>query len=489
MNGILDFLLTVWTSFSALNAVEQISMALSLPVTLAAIWGATRNFYRRKTKRLSADVAAEAARTAEQMQKRVQLEEELELVKAELPENWMAAVAKERRDGNEERAIGRLRDRMRDAGPEIAKAADELAGFHLSASVDLSGGHLAEAQRYARLGVLHDSDSASLSRLLEEITEQLSVAEPREREDFSDWEDLHSAFPTGDDGLLAISSLNVATAQKIGSGYFFVAERLNSRALLIGKRVGQPINLDVLESRLLRARVHVKLGRYEDALEEIDTFLPALRVAFGDKHQSVQTTGFLRAVVLDNLGRHKEAFAETETFSRFEVEALGATHPAVQSTRRLRAQILKSLGRDEDALAEIEAFAPIQREALGGNHTDVLATRYLRAAVLDNLGRYEDALAEIDAFAPTLHEEVGANHPNVLATGFLRAVVLENLGRYEDALAEIEVNRPTQRETLGDNHPNVKFTQTLRARILKAHARQPNSPEVSGQLPSANLTD
>ena len=66
-----------------------------------------------------------------------------------------------------------------------------------------------------------------------------------------------------------------------------------------------------------------------------------------------------------HLGRYGEALAEIDAFAPIQAEVQGARHPDTLSTRHLRAGVLQDLGRYGEALAEIDAFAPIQAEVNG----------------------------------------------------------------------------------------------------------------------------
>ena len=71
------------------------------------------------------------------------------------------------------------------------------------------------------------------------------------------------------------------------------------------------------------------------------------------------TSRLLYARILSNLGRYDEALKEIEAFAPIQAEVLGPPHPSVLTTRYLRARTLSDLGRYDEALKEIEAFAPI----------------------------------------------------------------------------------------------------------------------------------
>jgi len=76
--------------------------------------------------------------------------------------------------------------------------------------------------------------------------------------------------------------------------------------------------------------------------------------------------------VLHSLGRYDEAVAEIDAFAPIEAEELSLRHPSTLATRRLRASVLQSLGRYDEVLAEI----PIEAEVLGLRHSSMPLIRH-----------------------------------------------------------------------------------------------------------------
>jgi hypothetical protein len=170
--------------------------------------------------------------------------------------------------------------------------------------------------------------------------------------------------------------------------------------------------------------------------------------------------------VLGNLGRYGEALAEIDAFAPIGVEVHGDRHPATLATRYLRAQVLGNLGRHGEALAEIDAFAPIEVEVRGDRHPDTLVTRSLRAQVLSNLGRHGEALAEIDAFAPVQVEVRGDRHRDTLATVSLRIGIEIADMRNIDRVAELRRTIHELDAAVGKNAATTLFARYRLARLL-----------------------
>jgi hypothetical protein len=86
-----------------------------------------------------------------------------------LPDGWLKRAAKERDDGNEDRAVKLLRHGFQAWREPLAAVALDLAGHHASLAPDYGAGHLAEAERLARLGALLDPADEDARALLAEI--------------------------------------------------------------------------------------------------------------------------------------------------------------------------------------------------------------------------------------------------------------------------------------------------------------------------------
>jgi hypothetical protein len=64
--------------------------------------------------------------------------------------------------------------------------------------------------------------------------------------------------------------------------------------------------------------------------------LPIQAEVSGDRHPGTLTTRFLRASVLESLGRYGEALAEIDAMLPIRTEVSGDRHPATLTTRSLR---------------------------------------------------------------------------------------------------------------------------------------------------------
>ena len=210
------------------------------------------------------------------------------------------------------------------------------------------------------------------------------------------------------------------------------------RAEILGER-----HRDVLHCRHLRASVLDRLGRYNEALSEIDRLAPITAEVFGEHHPNVCATCYLRAAVLIRLGRSEEALREIDQFASAHAKILGDRHPDVLQSHSLRASALRYLGVYEEALREIDQFAPAVIYLTEQEPYFVGLLRLSRPILLYMVAA---RLKYIIAFAPIQAETLGERHPYVLVSRQSRAYVLNDLGHYNEALEEIDQfarSRPT----------------------------------------------
>jgi tetratricopeptide (TPR) repeat protein len=446
---------------------------------------------------------------------KTQLAMELASTRDRLPETARARAEREWGQLNQELAARHLEVWFANNAESIAAIALSLAKFHIARSVPDPGDHLTRARdllRLARGATPQNKETHELSGELDAVNAALQEQFVRDGETQIAWNtNMGRALAGQGEALLPM----VDTFRRIAQFCYakglwrltpIFADRAADLALAGGRAlrrtwcevesdaafyqvvVGRPVDAlrriehvlaeargfllprdtVVLGAQFVRAQGLQALGRYGEALAEIDAFAPIQAEVQGVRHPDTLTTRYLRASVLQSLGRCGEALAEIDALAPIQTEVRGAQHPDTLTTRYLRASVLRVLGRYGEALAEIDAFAPVSAEVQGARHPATLTTRYLRASVLLDLGRYGEALAEIDAFAAIRAEVQGARHPDTLTTRYLHADVLRGLGRYSEALAEIDALAPIYAEVQGARHPDTLTTRSLRASALQA---------------------
>jgi tetratricopeptide (TPR) repeat protein len=507
-----------------LSLGEKIGETIKLLLELGGLWEALKYCYRWIFRRRSRIELENELLTQDRNEKKkeigrlqaekAQLAAELAGARRRLPESAISEAEREWRDHNDSSAVRILEEWFKVNAKSVSDMALKVAKFHISHSIPDPRQHLHVASNMLRVAQEVSPENQEARELWGEwdvlnasLQEQIirhgdtqiawnSGMSERLREKGEALlpivQTLHDVaqvcFIEGRWQLAPIFADRAAILAESGgpplrrvwfgvetiaawysslAGHATEALRRLNRALAEGGRFLDARELSMLRARHFRAAVLRELGRYDDALKEIDAFAPIQVEVIGARHPDVLTTRYLRADVLRDLGRYAEALKEIDAFAPIQVEVIGARHPDVLTTRYLRANVLRNLGRDDEALKEIDAVTPIEVEVKGARHPDVLTTRAVRAYVLRNLGRYAEALKEIDAFTPIQVEVKGARHPDVLTTRAWRAAVLQDLGRYDEALEEIDAFTPIQVEVKGARHPDVLTTGAARANVLQ----------------------
>ncbi|SFN24662.1 hypothetical protein SAMN05216386_0100 [Nitrosospira briensis] len=110
----------------------------------------------------------------------------------------------------------------------------------------------------------------------------------------------------------------------------------------------------------------------------------------GPEHPETLAVRMLRTSVLNHLGRFDEALQEINDRSQDKPPLLttlrrvrGDEHPDTLATWGFQADCLFRLERYEDPLRETDGLLPIMERVRGNEHHETLALRVLRSMILD----------------------------------------------------------------------------------------------------------
>jgi tetratricopeptide (TPR) repeat protein len=446
-----------------------------------------RREVEEKNERLEADIAA--------------LKSQVKLLKERLPEAAWEVAEQERLDDNEESAIRALHRHMETEGARLSEMARQIARFHFGlVSGQDRDRHLVPAERFALLAFHLDPRDGEAGELLKEI-QQLRGDMPFEHVQFTD-----DVLTPEDDPIYyrlprtpeAVASLLADASTAIDRGHYRHAHALADAAFLSARRwtLGDREPL-ALKARYWRAMALERLGRYDQALAEIDGTekrpgILSLREQspdLGPTHPDTLAARHLRAQILQSLGRYDQALAEVDGTEkrpgilslREQSPDLAPTHPDLLAARHLRASILERLGRYDQALAEIDGTEKRpgilslreQSPDLGPTHPDLLAARHLRGAILYGLGRYEESERELRSVGAEQEEALGPTHASTLRSGHRLATTLVALGRFGEAEELLRTVIAGRRASLGDEHPD---TRAAIADLEALSQKQSNEP-------------
>lgn len=405
-------------------------------------------------------------------------DEEIEDLKREIdtlrqydPHSWLEQAERERKDGNEEKAIVALRSGVMRTSKALHETYLTLARHHVAIYPDQGESlHLQEAERLSQIAALLKPDDKAATWLLEEISETIAM-ENIHRGYYNPHDLYEGTAITGLYGSewgeeVIIQLLSIARNHYEAGRYIFF-ERLTHRARSIGLReLGENSKITCRARNRWAFSLYLN-SQYFVAKTETEELLFIEKRVLGPHHPSTLATCYLHAQILDSLGRDQEALNKVEELLPLMERVNGTKHPDTLSTRHLHTQILNSLRQHQEALNKAEELLPLMESVQGARHPHTLPTRYLHAEILDNLGQHQGALDKIEALLPIEESVRGEQHPSTLSTRHLHAEILSNLGRNEDALKETEYLLPLMERVRGAEHPDTLKTFSLRREILE----------------------
>jgi len=267
--------------------------------------------------------------------------------------------------------------------------------------------------------------------------------------------------------------IEAAIRQSLGTTYLELGMYDRSlphmeRALVLRRELLGPDDPDTLTSTNTMARLRVRMGRREEALELYRSAMEGRRRVLGDDHpdtlRSINNMGY----GLEQLGR----FEEAETYYR---EALAGRRRVLGDDDRETLTSINNVGYVLKRTGRLDGAEPFYREALergrrvlGPDDPDVLIWVNNMALLLDNLGRDEEALAYHREALAGRRRVLGDDHPATLQTYASMGEILLRLDRNEDAREAIERAYEGRRRLLGEDHPHTLMSMTDVGRALHA---------------------
>ncbi len=276
-------------------------------------------------------------------------------------------------------------------------------------------------------------------------------------------------------------------------------------------------------ARTAVGRVFRHLGRYHEAVAQLEQALARAREAYGEGHLQVADVQWVLADAYQMAGRRDEAERELRSALTTMRSQLGGEHPrvayvlsrlAVSQRERGRLEEAESFARDAlrirrralrpddpDVTSSLMILGsilrradkhlqaePLYREALErkrrdfvGDHADIAIAMNNLALLLGDMERYTEAEPLLRE-ALAMHGRVlGEGHPNV-ATGMTNlGQVLTRMGRLEEAETMIRGALERRRKALGEDHPNVGVDLHNLGVVLRASGRSGEARTALGQ--------
>lgn len=295
MEEFIGFFSSLWRDWLGQSPANRVAIAVTLLLPIAGwIWSMLR--VGSKSQRIDRLEKENASLTQERNAALKSAEQERRFAGQWMPERWLEAAARERRDGNEEKAVEALRIGIANVAPGLASAARELAGHYLSLMAERDpAAALEEAARHARLAVLLEPTDRDVARLMEEIAHaRADLGEAVPDEDLA-----HVPLPSDpDEAGRLIGAILERENHLLTAGKYTLAWRLLSRGVLVARRAGL-FDSDVgFVVRQSEARAQSFAGDAAGALEKVRGLLPIQEYVQGAEHPDVLETRFLEARLL-----------------------------------------------------------------------------------------------------------------------------------------------------------------------------------------------
>lgn len=484
-----SFFLAVWTSFWQLPAVDKMTTVLALGGPFPLIYAWLRSVFRKRTRFLKDEIEGLQRQVSSLKSQSVILQddlrrraEEADHYKRQLPITALTEAAQERKDGNEERAIGVLRDNFETNKGPFAKIAAELAGHHTSLIPDLGAHHLGEAMRLNQIaGALMPDDrevSAFATELLEAEAELAHAAGHYDPLD-NKWDDsrFFMYLASTADAEAAFDALVQEGLKKLRKGHYRSAERLLGRAGSLGERILGPLEEDVVFVRLRWFQTLHLMDRPSDHIVEMATSLrdrlgPSSSLGAGAEYYAIES--------LVSLGRFDEALPRVRRNIEIWTGLVGDDDFETRANRFLCARLLGASG---DLIAGIQMLDDVlSRGMLKSTENEIeqsFSGRILRCEFLSRLER-PDALSEIDTLISEATEVFEDRHPILLRARVVRLETEFSLDRYDEIRTYVD-------ELVEDLENSVRedANLTIVARMYRAGSLA-NTQEISSGLEELN---
>ena len=217
-------------------------------------------------------------------------------------------------------------------------------------------------------------------------------------------------------------------------------------------------NIATLTCMTSLAACHVEVGRFDLALPLYEEALQGYKNKLGSDHSKTLNVAHGLADCLERMGRLEQALPHHEAMVRSRQAKLGPEHPdTLQSMINLvyRYQDANQLDR---AVVLWETLAERYLAKFGANHPDTLTIRNNLAQCYANLGRYDNALLLLETTWQGRRAALGADHPESLIIQHNLAVTYRKAGHLGKAIPLLEETLRLRQQKLGRRHADTLLT-------------------------------
>jgi tetratricopeptide (TPR) repeat protein len=288
-------------------------------------------------------------------------------------------------------------------------------------------------------------------------------------------------FGDGEVYTLRVMS-NVAVDHRL-MGEFAAAARLDEEIASHFADTGA-LDVEVFRMNMNVARDYYGLGRYQVALERLETWLAVQKHLMLDTHPLALMAQRTYAITLRKLGRLDEAVEVMREAHDRTVRTLRENHEHSVVAAMSLANALREVRRLDEAAILIDEVLLRYRKDFGRDHPLALAAEVNQAILLRAAGDAERATAIDEAAYPRLEERLGREHPYTICAGTSLATDHAVAGRTQEALAlselMLELSRAAALPEAGAQHPYVLMRIVNLAHDLRACGEQERADALLG---------
>lgn len=446
----------IWHGFWAATPIEQIGFLLSLGLTsifgwVAALFGFHSS--QRRINNLIDEVSALKSERDKAERSMTKLASELDNWK---PSSWLKEANKERKQGNEERAIAALEGGLERLRIDLSEVAIDVSGYRLSLIV----GHNAmedmqESERLAKLAKLLNPANLVAQALLEEIV----LLRGNTQEILSS--DFRFLPSSQEEAAPLMEALISAGAEFLVFGHPNVSLRLFRRCTLVALRSGLAQSENGFEASYFTARTLLDLGNDSSAMDVVTSALPDMKTFLGEESRIFLSMKFVEANILSFQGDDLSALKIVNQLVESQVRVFGPDNAQTLSAKFLQARVTSSLQGHERGLPLIQALLPDHSRILGNKNYNVLASRHLELQNLMDAGISEGLLDQLNQLIKDYDEVLGSLSPHSIPTRSIKAQHLAHNHKHAEANVELDSLLIDARQIWGESHPQFIGLQKI----------------------------
>ena len=244
------------------------------------------------------------------------------------------------------------------------------------------------------------------------------------------------------------------------AGHFARAEELYLEAVRTARERLGPTHVTTLANEKGHALMLVKLGRTQEALDQLVPLLALLQEALGEDHPETIAALTTLASARQTLGRFDEAERDYAMLLDLSIPVLGEDHPYILVVRNNLASLLREMRRFEEAEVAFRAVRESHLRLNGPDHPATLRATANLAMTLMSQNKYEECEPLLVEAIEGRRRVLGDEHPDTINVRHVLANVYLNTDRLEEARELYAVLLQQLREAVPEG--NIRLAPLLR---------------------------